>query len=175
MFREVHNVGEPERSINCVCMMVLQHQNRKVTYRYWEARQSWSVWRSYVWPPRPSTLPPRRTCIPPDSTQHASNQSATSEWRCGSSTSWRIRISDLSSDITRQSEMTDSRSLRHTCDACGLTHHESWSGIQTAPHLHPDPSSSIWVKPQATTNAWSRSVEAGRIVSFRFKLCSKVG
>ena len=33
---------------------------------------------------------------------------------------------------------------------------------------------SIWVKPQATTIAWSRPVEADRNVSFRFKLRSKV-
>ena len=62
---------------------------------------------------------------------------------------------------------------------CGLA--RIWSsGIPTAPYQQPNRSagiwvkSSIWVKSNATTNAWSRSVEAGRTVAFRFKLHSKV-
>ena len=35
-------------------------------------------------------------------------------------------------------------------------------------------SASIWFKPQATTNALARRVEAGRNVAFHFKLCFKV-
>ena len=56
-------------------------------------------------------------------------------------------------------------------------HHESWSGIRTAPppppHLHPDPSAGIWVKSQ-TTYAWPRSVEADRNVASFQQTRSKV-
>ena len=49
-----------------------------------------------------------------------------------------------------------------------------WIMIPTAPHLQPAPSASIWVKPQAITNAWSRSVEADRNVARLNKICPKV-
>ena len=41
------------------------------------------------------------------------------------------------------------------------------------PHLQPDISASIWVNPQATTNAWSGPV-GGRNVAFRFTPSAKV-
>ena len=35
-------------------------------------------------------------------------------------------------------------------------------------HQQPDPSVGIWLEPQATTNAWSRPVEAGWNVAHSF-------
>ena len=70
-------------------------RRKKVTYSYWEARQSWWALTSDVCPLHLSSAPQRRTCIPRDSTRHASTPSATLAWRCESSISWRIRISDL--------------------------------------------------------------------------------
>ena len=72
----------------------------------------------------------------------------------------------------------------YMCDISSNCFYRSWSGIDgccgltqlpTVPHLQPDNSADIWVKPQATTNAWVRSVEAGRNVGHVSKLRSQVG